>query len=129
MDLGTQPLLLSHAPVQVGERVVALRPRGELTRKAMGALTNGLQRLHRCGCLRVVIDVSEVTHLDYRSVPDLACQAEALRRSGGDVRLSGLSRYLDLIMRAGGAHHVFLAYGTLEAARASFGHPPAALLH
>ena len=49
--------------------------------------------LHR-GMRQVVLDFTDVSHLDYRGVKPLLARAEAFRRAGGDVKLSGLSPYL-----------------------------------
>ncbi len=41
------------------------------------------------GARNVVLDFSEVSHLDYRGVKPLMARVEALPRAGGDVKLSG----------------------------------------
>jgi len=128
MDLRTDSSLTSQA-FWLGERVVTLRPCGELRREEIAFLVRGLSRLRRFGCRFVVLDVSRVTHLDYRGVAALKNQVESLRRSGGDVKLAGLSSYLHAILRAGGADQVFQAFTSPDAASAAFGPAPGMQLH
>jgi anti-sigma B factor antagonist len=83
---------------------------GELDRDALRAVRYRMVRLLDQGRIRLVIDFTEVSHLDYRGVPWLVSQAEEFRRRGGDVKVAGLSRYLQAIFRAAGAHDAFEVY-------------------
>ncbi|AGC47476.1 anti-sigma factor antagonist [Myxococcus stipitatus DSM 14675] len=102
------------------ERVETLMLEGELDEQDLVKLCDELtQRMHR-GMRQVVLDLSEVGHLNYRGVKPLMSRAEALRRAGGDLKLSGLSPYLAAIFRAAGAHDAFEIYPHMNDARAAF---------
>ena len=106
--------------VASGDRVETLMLEGELGEKELGQVCEELsQRLHR-GVRQVVVDFSEVAHLDYRGVKPLMARGEAFRRAGGDIKLSGLSPYLAAIFRAAGAHDMFEMYPHMNDARAAF---------
>jgi anti-anti-sigma factor len=79
-----------------------------------------LFRLMHRGRTRVVLDLSEVPHLDYRGVRPLVARAERFRQAGGDIKLCGLSPYLAAIFRAAGAHQAFECYATRAEAQAAF---------
>lgn len=103
-----------------GGRVETVLLEGELGVEELGKLGEELaRRLHR-GVRQVVLDFSEVGHLDYRGVRPLMVRAEGFRRAGGDVKLSGLSPYLAAIFRAAGAHDRFEVYPHMNDARAAF---------
>lgn len=101
-------------------RVETLLLEGELSADELGQVCDELAlRMHR-GLRQVVLDFSEVSHLDYRGVRPLMARAEVFRRAGGDVKLSGLSPYLAAIFRAAGAHDAFECYPHMNDARAAF---------
>ncbi len=68
----------------------------------------------------VVIDFTDVSHLDYRVVRPLMARADSFRAVGGDVKLSGLSPYLAAIFRSAGAHEAFDTFASAAEATASF---------
>jgi anti-sigma B factor antagonist len=102
------------------ERVFTLLLEGELGLKQLAELGEELLRLEERGVRQVVLDFTEVPHLDYRGVRSLLPRVEALRRGGGDVKVSGLSPYLAAVLRASGAHGVFEVYPHCNDARAAF---------
>ncbi len=102
-------------------RVETLMLEGELSEQDLLTLCDELtQRMHR-GLRQVVLDLSDVGHLNYKGVKPLMARAEAFRRTGGDLKLSGLSPYLAAIFRAAGAHDAFEIYPHMNDARAAFG--------
>lgn len=102
------------------DRVETLLLEGELSSDDLARVCEELsQRLQR-GMRQVVLDFSEVSHVDYRGVRPLVARTGALRRAGGDVKLSGLSPYLAAIFRAAGAHDAFEYYPHMSDARAAF---------
>ncbi|MCI0572182.1 MAG: STAS domain-containing protein [Myxococcaceae bacterium] len=100
--------------------VLTLLLEGELGVKELAEVGDELFRLLQRGVTQVVLDFTEVPHLDYRGVRPLLPRVEALRRAGGDVKLSGLSSYLAAVLRASGAHGVFEVYPHCNDARAAF---------
>ena len=102
------------------ERVETLMLEGELGEQDLLQLCDELTRKMQRGMRQVVLDFSDVGHLNYRGVKPLMARAEAFRRTGGDLKLSGLSPYLAAIFRAAGAHDAFEIYPHMNDARAAF---------
>jgi anti-sigma B factor antagonist len=110
----------STGAVASGDRVDTLMLEGEMGAEELAQVSEELFRKLQRGQRQVVLDFSEVPHLDYRGVKPLMGRAEAFRRSGGDIKLSGLSPYLAAIFRAAGAHGVFEMYPHMNDARSAF---------
>jgi anti-anti-sigma factor len=108
------------AAAQGGERVETLMLEGELGEQDLLQLCEELTRRMKLGLRQVVLDFADVPHLNYRGVKPLMARAEAFRRTGGDLKLSGLSPYLAAIFRAAGAHGAFEIYPHMNDARAAF---------
>ncbi len=107
-------------PVAGSGHVETLLLEGELGEKELEQVSEELLRRLRHGVRQVVLDFSEVPHLDYRGVKPLLGRAEAFRRAGGDIKLSGLSPYLAAIFRAAGAHGALEIYPHMNDARTAF---------
>ena len=101
-------------------RHTTLALRGELDQAALAELGD-------LSCVWVLLDFSAVEHLDYRGVEALVVRADAFRRAGGDLKVCGLSPYLQAVLRAVGAHGAFEVFRDPRDARAAmsgpFGHP------
>ena len=108
---------LKHKPL---EKVVTLVLEGEICQTELGEIFEMLLRLAGRNSSQVVIDLTEVTHLDYRGVKPLILRAERFRKVGGDLKLCGLSPYVHAIFRSAGAHDTFEYYATPDEARAAF---------
>ncbi|MCE9667558.1 STAS domain-containing protein [Myxococcus stipitatus] len=102
------------------ERVETLMLEGELSEQDLLDVCDDLTRRMQRGLRQVVVDLSDVGHLNYKGVKPLMTRAEAFRRTGGDLKLSGLSPYLAAIFRAAGAHDAFEIYPHMNDARAAF---------
>jgi anti-anti-sigma factor len=102
------------------DRVETLLLEGELGAQELGQVCEELTGRLQRGVRQVVVDFSEVAHLDYRGVRPLVARVEGFRRAGGDIKLSGLSPYLSAIFRAAGAHDRFEMYPHMNDARAAF---------
>lgn len=102
------------------ERVETLMLEGELSEQDLLQLCEELTRKMQRGMRQVVLDFTDVGHLNYRGVKPLMARAEAFRRTGGDLKVSGLSPYLAAIFRAAGAHDAFEIYPHMNDARAAF---------
>lgn len=105
--------------VAVQEEEVQARPdarqltlflEGELGTRELKGLGEHIVRLARKGVRHVVVDLSDVAHIDYRGLKPLMDRATEFREFGGDVKLTGLSPYLAMILRVAGAHAVFECY-------------------
>ena len=103
-----------------GPKVMRMVLEGELNREELADVGEMLFRLSTQGVVNLVIDLSEVTHFDYRGVRPLMRRADVFRELGGDVRLAGLSPYLFAIFRSAGAHDAFDYFASVEDAVASF---------
>lgn len=110
-------------------QILTLTLDGEWQADALEDLGRVLERLIHSGWWELVIDLEKVLHLDYRGVGQLAEAAGAARRAGGDLKLVGLSGYLQLILKAAGAHEVFENYPDQKAARAAFGRAVVPTIH
>jgi anti-sigma B factor antagonist len=102
------------------DRVETVLLEGELGERELSQVCEELARRLQRGVRQVVLDFSEVAHLDYRGVRPLMARAEAFRRAGGDLKLAALSPYLSAIFRAAGAHDRFEMYPHMNDARAAF---------
>ncbi|MDR0967170.1 MAG: STAS domain-containing protein [Myxococcales bacterium] len=100
--------------------VAVLRCAGEMGNLELAQIGEELFRLSRRGHQKVVLDLSRVEHLDYRSLGALSAQARLLRSMGGDLKLCGLSPYLAAIFRAAGLEEAFETYAEAEDAKRAF---------
>jgi len=103
------------------ERVLTIVLEGELSLDELQRIGEGLVHLAARGLRNVVLDFSEVSHLDYRGLRPLLSGADLLRQAGGEIKVSGLNGYLMYIFRAAGVHDAFEFFADPENARASFG--------
>ncbi len=104
-----------------GERAVTVAYLdGELGLAELDEVGQELFRLMHERRTRVVLDLSGVPHVDYRGMGALVSRAELFRRAGGDLKLSGLSPYLDAIVRVAGGHGKLERYATAQDARDAF---------
>ncbi|MBM7114291.1 STAS domain-containing protein [[Archangium] primigenium] len=101
-------------------RVETLMLEGELLERDLVQVCEDLALRMQRGLRNAVLDFSDVSHLDYRGVKPLLARADAFRKAGGDIKLSGLSPYLAAIFRAAGAHDSFELYPHMNDARAAF---------
>ena len=113
----------------VEEEIVQARPsareltlflEGELETRALRGLGEQLARLMLRGVRHVVMDMSDVSHLDYRGLKPLMERAQQLRAAGGVLKLTGLSPYLATILRFADAHSVIECYREPSSVREAF---------
>jgi anti-anti-sigma factor len=107
-------------PAAVQPRVMRVVLEGELGPDDHRDISRLLFRLTQAHVHRIVIDLRQVTHFDYRGVRPLMRQAEIFRALGGDLRLCGLSPYLFAIFQAAGASEAFDYHATQQAAVDAF---------
>src|SRR4051794_32821668 len=112
---------LSHTAASLHQtRVVTLFLEGELNQADLMQVGQELFRIAHRGQRQVVLDLTDVAHLDYRGVKPLAARADLFRQAGGDIKICGASPYIAAIFRASGAGQTFEFYATLQDARAAF---------
>jgi anti-anti-sigma factor len=80
-------------------RYALVSARGELDAAALEAVDYAVERAGAV-CPRVVLDFTEVTHLDYRGARLLLERRRALQRAGGDLTVVAPARYVANIVRA-----------------------------
>src|SRR4051812_34712171 len=83
---------------------------GEIGVREYDQIADQLFRFSSRGVRRVVLDFTDVSHLDYRVVRPLMLRASGLRYLGGDMKLCGLSPYIHAIFRSAGANEAFDYY-------------------
>ncbi len=101
-------------------QVATLMPDHEIGVCEWSELSRQFDRLERASVVRYVLDFTDVSHLDYRTVRPLVERAERARQLGGDLKLAGLSPYLMAIFRVAGAHTSFECFKDPIEAGASF---------
>ncbi len=108
---------------------------GEINGVEMGDIAEMIFQLSADGVTQLVIDMTDVSHFDFRGVKPLLRRAEVFRELGGDIKLAGLSPYVHAIFRSAGANDSFDYFATAQDAvafvtQATTGHmqsPQAAL--
>lgn len=95
---------------------------GEIDLDGVNEIADMVFRLtHRGGGhVRLVLDVSQVTHVDYRGMGVLAARARLFRKAGGDIKWVGASSYLESLLKAAGVYLAFSFYPNEDAAREAF---------
>lgn len=98
-----------------------LRPRtmtmvleGEINGVEMNDICEMIFQLSADGVIQLVIDMSGVSHFDFRGVKPLIRRADVFRELGGDIKLAGLSPYVHAIFRSAGANDSFDYFATPE---------------
>lgn len=117
---GAAVLALSPAPGPraVGERwdqaQATVAVRGELDRDALWAIDYTIGRASiEAG--RIVLDLREVTHLDYAGVPELVARRRELRARGGELVIAVRNPYVANILKASGGGELLLCRNPEEA--------------
>lgn len=85
-----------------GGRVALLALQGWLDRPAIGRLSRTLDGLAARGVEQLLLDCSEVRHIDYRAVPLLVEALERFETRAGGFVVCGLSHYLRDLFRLAG---------------------------
>ncbi|MHB1843902.1 MAG: STAS domain-containing protein [Deltaproteobacteria bacterium] len=97
-----------------------LMPHGEIDRAGFELIERAVDPRVRFGGPEVVLDLSHVTHLDYRRVGTLLRMALTLRDEGGDLRLAGASPYLLTVLTAAGLEGRLRHHATAREAMAGY---------
>jgi anti-sigma B factor antagonist len=105
---------------RLDDTIYVIHLHGELDHTLFKELVPLLDRGLHVGLKRVVLDLSDVTHLDYRGIDNLSMQRRRHLLCGGDLRLAGLNEYLLQIIRAAGHYMSFETYQSVHEARESY---------
>jgi anti-anti-sigma factor len=96
------------------ENVATVAVRGELDREAIWAIDYTVARA-AAEAGRIVLDLREVTHLDYSGVPEIVARRRELLARGGDLRIAVRNPYVCNILKAAGGPDLAL-FRSLEEA-------------
>ena len=116
--LALKPAQRHAAPGQRWEDAVAtVAVRGDLDREALWAIDYTIGRA-AAEAGRIVLDLREVTHLDYNGVPELVARRKELLARGGDLLIAVRNPYVSNILKAAGGAELMLFRSAEEAAGA-----------
>ena len=98
------------------DNVATVAVRGDLDREALWAIDYTVGRA-AAEAGRIVLDLREVTHLDYSGVPEIVARRRELLARGGDLRIAVRNPYVSNILKAAGGPELALFRTVEEAAR------------
>jgi len=96
------------------DNVATVAVRGELDREAVWAIDYTVGRA-AAEAGRIVLDLREVTHLDYSGVPELVARRRELLKRGGDLLIAVGNPYVTNILKATGGSELVLLRSVEEA--------------
>jgi anti-anti-sigma factor len=100
------------------ENVATVSVRGDLDREALWAIDFTIGRAAgEAG--RIVLDLRDVTHLDYSGVPEIVARRKELLARGGDLLIAVRNPYVGNILRAAGGAELVLFRSVEEASGAA----------
>ena len=118
---GTAVLALKPAPgprpdhLRWEDNVATVSVRGDLDRDALWAIDYTIGRA-AVEAGRIVLDLREVSHLDYAGVPEIVARRKELLSRGGDLLIAVRNPYLTNILKAAGAGELVIFRSAEEAA-------------
>ena len=95
-------------------RLAVLALRGWIDLSAERRLEQTLDDLASRGGAQLVVDVSQLRHLDYRLIPRLVASLARFEARAGAVAVCGLSRYLRDLFRLSGAEPQLACWPSAE---------------
>src|SRR3954468_13643865 len=116
----TAVLALKPAPgprplgVKWEENVATVAVRGDLDREALWAIDYTIGRA-ATEAGRIVLDLREVSHLDYGGVPEIVARRKELLSRGGDLLIAVRNPYVQNILKAAGGAELVLFRSVEEA--------------
>ena len=114
--LALKPAPGPRAPgVRWEDNLATVAVRGDLDREAIWAIDYTIGRASiEAG--RIVLDLREVTHIDYSGVPEIVARRKELLARGGDLLIAVRNPYVSNILKAAGAAELLLFRSVEEAA-------------
>ncbi|MES2202543.1 MAG: STAS domain-containing protein [candidate division FCPU426 bacterium] len=107
-------------------RIQVLRLRGELTLEDSQKIKTLIGEYLKGGLVHVVLNLENVSHIHVNGLPVFVERARRLREYGGDLKLVGLSPYLNHILDLAGVSKEFDFCRSEEEASIRFSGMPAA---
>ena len=95
-------------------RVAVLALRGWLDDVAVGRLEETLADLSARGASQLLLDCSQLRHIDYRTVPALVAALDRFESHAGGFVLCGLSHYLRDLFRLAGCDRALRCWPSAE---------------
>jgi anti-anti-sigma factor len=111
------------AGVRWQDNVATVAVRGDLDREALWAIGYTVGRA-AAEAGRIVLDLREVTHLDYSGVPEIVARRRELVARGGDLLIAVRNPYVSNILKAAGGPELAL-FRTVEEASSEVAAPAA----
>jgi anti-anti-sigma factor len=100
------------------ETVATVAVRGDLDRDALWAIDYTIGRA-ATEAGRIVLDLRDVSHLDYNGVSELVARRKELLARGGDLLIAVRNPYVSNILKAAGGAELVLFRSAEEAAGAT----------
>jgi anti-anti-sigma factor len=100
------------------ENVATVSVRGDLDREALWAIDYTIGRA-ATEAGRIVLDLREVTHLDYGGIPEIVARRKELQARGGDLLIAVRNPYVSNILKAAGGTELQMFRTVEEAAGAA----------
>lgn len=110
----SSPQPSAQAPDRWQDQVAIVGVRGDLDREAIDAIDFTISRAS-AEAGRIVLDLTEVGHLDYAGVGVLVSRRRGLQERGGDLLVAVRSPYVANILRAAGGGDLLLCRSVAEA--------------
>lgn len=101
------------------KKVSFVLPSGEINEPEFSVIEGTLKSMIESGDVNIIIDLSRVTHMNYKVVGELIDYQKKCRDFNGDIKLVNVSSYLLNILRLYG-FYPFEIYPSRRAALKSF---------
>jgi anti-anti-sigma factor len=101
------------------KKVSFFLPSGEIDEKGFSKVEKKLKQMIESGDFNIIIDLSRVSHINYKVVGWLIDYQQKFKKYGGDIKLVNVSPYLYDILRLYG-FYPFEIYPSRRAALKSF---------
>jgi len=115
--LALKPPVAPRFPARWEDSVATVAVRGEVDREALWAIDYSVGRA-AAEAGRIVLDLREVTHLDYAGVPEIVARRRELLARGGDLLIAARNPYVCNILKAAGGSELALFRSVEEATSA-----------
>jgi anti-anti-sigma factor len=115
--LALKPPAAPRMPARWEDSVATVTVRGEVDRDALWAIDYSVGRA-AAEAGRIVLDLREVTHVDYAGVPEIVARRRELLGRGGDLLIAARNPYVCNILKAAGGAELALFRSVEEATSA-----------